>query len=547
MTSMSQISNQSTPVASKKAKETEQKAKRTGDKKKARSVKGKKQAEKQPNEVSQVMDDFEAIEEFFKVLDDDIEFDKCNKKSGAKGKKDDSGIDPTIVNDHQAITILESTTMMATTGFHSLDFNDDLEGFGTESGMDFQKIFLESDEVSDLLNNKRAASYTPQKLSKRRRLTYGPIEIENVLDKSFNRDPQNEYEMPEIGSNFQAHVSNLDEYTLNDQEVPINDIMSEQVEDILMQQEIENSVMSQQFDEIPMLQQIKNIPSFHQIEDYAMQEIPEISRMHQILENQGISQQSDHEPQSPEIQSELILGEIQELPQKRNKKHKLIVDKNVSITKKTMQKNIDDYIEKYTVIPPLADFETRWNKLKSNEAVLFASSSYRLKHSNVLRDLFDRNLKNIQLRAKKRKQAENFKSDEENEIVPNLNRHKTLRNHTKAMKNLNQDNIIHEIYDGVVAGNPHENVENDKENETIPNVKRRRKTLRSHTKALKDRNGENNVVNKNQNVIVTELLEIEIPQMTPNIHNELEIPQIEELELPPVSEVRRNINIEYDG
>lgn len=415
ISSMSQISNQSTPLSNQKAKTkgtiqkakgTVQKAKGTGQKN-ARAVKGKKQAEAQPNQGNQVMDDFEAIEEFFKVLDDDTEppVNQRKKKGGGKNKEDDSGIDPTIVTDRKAITIMEPTTMM-TSGFQSLDLNDDLEGFGTESGMDFQKIFLESDEVfhsqneiientSNLLNNKRPASHTPRRSSKRRRLTYDPIEDVN---KSLQRDsqaPQADYEVPELENNFQENIPSLQAsslgYALNDQEMP--DVMPQQTEEIAMQE-------IPQIEDITM-QEIPEIPQMDQLE------AAEISQMPQNPEIAEISQQIDQTNEAVHINadvqpSELILSDIHELPKKRTKKRKLIVDKEIYYGKKVVEKNFDEYVDKHTTMPPRDDFPKRWNELKSNAAVLFASPSCRLKHSKDLRDLFDRNWKKVQSRSVKK-------------------------------------------------------------------------------------------------------------------------------------------------
>lgn len=435
MSQMSQLSSQSTPVASQKTKKIHPK-KTTG------AVKNQVEKEATQN----FMDDFETMEEFFKVIDDDeIDITPANKTKKTEKNKSDSGIDPTLANDEQAITIVEQTTMM-TSGFQSLDINDDVEGFGTESGMDFQKIFLESDEVfnsqhdliaanSDILVNKRAHSKIPQTSSKRRRLTYDPIED---MDISLQRENHSHIE-----DNFQEIV---------------NDNIQE------------------------------DLPKFSAIAS-------DVSILPQPMEISSRLSQIDQEQAHVEP-SELILSEIKARPQ-RMRKRKLIIDKKLSFDRKVMQKNIDEYIEKHTLPSARDIFPYLLIELKSNEVVIFTTLTNRLRHSDVLRHLFERNL---------------------TKVISNKRKHAEVEN---------------------------ENDENNKEN--IPEKCRR--TSRPHNNVLKDRFGENLIKN------VVEIPEI---NMTPHIfHTEFEIAQHEELDLPPALEennfirekpqVRRKINIEYDG
>jgi hypothetical protein len=336
------------------------------------------------------------------------------------------------------------------------------------------------------LQRKRANSKVPRNHSKKRSLSYAP---DDEVEKSLQRNDQ---EIPEIENNLQENVQNLEVSSLGYTQIFQGSNLG-MIDDVLMQD-------------------MSAIPQIDQLEAAAMPSMiqNEITNNLQMDQNPEISQMNQNDaaeiPQSPSVRveevqpSELILDEIQETSKvlKRSKKHKLIVDKNPKIEKLIIAKNFDDYAAKFTILPPRDTFPMRWLELKISEAVIFASPSPRLKHSDVLRDLFDRNLKKVQPRGNKRKHVEVAK-------------------------------------------------ENDKENEIVPNMKRR-KSLRNNKNALKDCNGENLI---NTTYVVPEIPELDIPQYTPDIQNELQIPQIEELELPPVNnetcKVRRRINIEHDG
>lgn len=97
-------------------------------------------------------DDFDSIENFFKILDEPIEAIPKSQKKGKKIVYHDSGIDHTMAQNQQSITIKEPTNAtIATTGINSClnlanidDFEDD---FGTENYQDFLDLFNSSEDV----------------------------------------------------------------------------------------------------------------------------------------------------------------------------------------------------------------------------------------------------------------------------------------------------------------------------------------------------------------------------------------------------------------
>lgn len=452
---MTQMSSQSTPISSQRNATPKiiNLSQKSEAKKRVRSGKAKKQIEpSQKDTKQQIMDDVDAIEQFFKVLEDEPEPTTKNKSK----KCEDSGIDPTIINDPKAITMLEPTTMM-TSGFQSLELNDIEEAFGTEEGVDFQKIFLESDEVFN--SQHQIIASTPNLVSNKiqdiktnkRRLTYDPIAIAD-----FNVSLQREYQQPELP---EIQIHNLQDNA----QISVS---------------YEQDIAMQEFPDIPM--EPTQMPQFD------ISEIPQINV--KIPKN----------PMDEEVQpSELILDDVPKaVLQKPRKKPKLIIDKVTYFNKETILKNVDEYKNKHTIQPPRDTFPIRWHELKTKESVLFTSTSKRLKHSEVLRQLFDRNLKKVSERTIKRKITE------------------------------------------VEPENPKEN-----ENKPMQRKKRPRKT------ALKDLNEENLINAAN---IIPEIPEIEMPIVEANIHTESQLPQIEKMPLTLEEDkenrqVRRKVNIDYDG
>lgn len=102
-------------------------------KKRTKKVAGKSKKNIE-SQLQETQNDFDIIEEFFKVVDDEDGTETVSLNPRKKGR-DDSGFDPTMASDLGAITLLDPRTM--TSGFNTMDMeidDDDMLGFGTETG-----------------------------------------------------------------------------------------------------------------------------------------------------------------------------------------------------------------------------------------------------------------------------------------------------------------------------------------------------------------------------------------------------------------------------
>lgn len=397
----------STPNSSQSQSQSQSQTKKRGT--------AQKNDKKQPSQAQiSLNEDFDTIEEFFKVLDDDLPGPKVLPKKKGKSPKDDSGIDPTMAS--KSITILEQKTLMSS-GFHSsLNLANDFDAFGDE--MDFQRLIMETDEVVTTQSNLMSASselitQTPfckrksmnlNESLKKRRLTYE--EFEKDIDTLQNAPLQLPFSLDEefLDPIQDIVVSSFDPCSNGPQETTQAELQEGNIE-----------INEPPPSPIPM----------------------ELNQTFMI----------------PEIESQLVLEDISNdslSSKKRKNNRKLIVDKVIKYDFATLQKNPEKYM---TTIreTPFMEYSNKIDMRKSSVDLLFSSPCSTLKNgSTILRKLFERNLKKIPMSAsKKRKHVEiedtvDMENAVENSAVKK--RRKTMRARD-VLKDLNETNMIVEEMD----------------------------------------------------------------------------------------------------
>lgn len=458
-----------------------------------KAVKSKKKLtakeEKENLQQSQLNNDFEELEDFFKVLEfDDLSTtsDSLNpQKKGKNNKKgkataavdDDSGIDPTMAISTHAITIFEpNSSTIVTSGIQSclnlaLEAGDvdDFGGFGTENAMDFQRLIMESDEVASsqaniitaaakeimntpasynqYFNNNKEFDGMPS--PKKRRLTYEQFELDIDILRDTNTTQQN---LPDLSS------------------IDNNQMMLSEIEDIFVSSSDQNA------------NEPKETQASAAEEEAGLQEIVP----------------SPQEEEEVESAPELILEEISKeaaLPKKRKlPNRKLIIDKVKEYDFATLQKNPEKYETR--PLPMDGEFNARMLMQKTHVDLLFSVPCSTLRNASpTLRNLYDRNLKKI-----------------------------------PAITSIKRKLTVDENEDG----------DKENQNESIKQVAKRRKTLRARD-TLKDYN-EVNMMNKT--LIAEEPMDLELPPppsqppvAIANFNDEqIPLPPMDDFVLPPAIE-----------